>query len=625
MAKTTKRSVSAPLSRRLTTSSSSMSSFNGDGEPLAKGSPEYLDLSPEVRDLLVTQISTAVEDVLDSMMHEGTEDAHWRGKMRKDDVVYYEDRETVTRGQSRFCCVNVTDASVEDVIRLFLVSDTDVLLQRCRIMYDNIMDARILSVLEHPSEENPMRSSYVRYTAFKTPALLRNHRDMCVVVATDVIQCPDGSTIGYCVWDSLNLPDVSAFDVPQGFIRSRMFRSGYFVQNTGEPNAMTKVAYIVGIEAGGFAPRLATRYVMPRFGAVLSRVISHLRRKQLDPSSFAPQSEWTDKRTVQFCQCCSKHFGAVKLLDTRRYNCVVCGDAICHACHHVEEVEVRGARNTHMHRTALRGLYGGSNHPKTKSPAVVSPVVDDMDAFEDGNPSTGEEGNGFGTQAHASLRRNSNNAIDQAMHVHGAAVALKIHDLPEDSEYQLQRKSASSSNDVGMLGRLGVGQFFGGDKSSNQEQDAFAGPQMGQKYTVLGQKQQWRKNRAGRSRQLQTISPVEDDGRRCVLRATRTAPDVANSSAETFGEGASSSMQSDSSGRSSDFSQGRSGSSRRSSSESVGEGCQRFTITRQKKSKYSAKLHLHGQKPLYLGRYKNEEAALAACENACSVILTPRK
>ncbi|KAL4105960.1 hypothetical protein PRIC1_004015 [Phytophthora ramorum] len=323
-----------------------MSSFNGDGEPLAKGSPEYLDLSPEVRDLLVTQISTAVEDVLDSMMHEGTEDAHWRGKMRKDDVVYYEDRETVTKGQSRFCCVNVTDASVEDVIRLFLVSDTDVLLQRCRIMYDNIMDARILSVLEHPSEENPMRSSYVRYTAFKTPALLRNHRDMCVVVATDVIQCPDGSTIGYCVWDSLNLPDVSAFDVPQGFIRSRMFRSGYFVQNTGEPNAMTKVAYIVGIEAGGFAPRLATRYVMPRFGAVLSRVISHLRRKQLDPSSFAPQSEWTDKRTVQFCQCCSKHFGAVKLLDTRRYNCVVCGDAICHACHHVEEVEVRGARNT---------------------------------------------------------------------------------------------------------------------------------------------------------------------------------------------------------------------------------------------------------------------------------------
>ncbi|KAF4037509.1 FYVE zinc finger domain-containing protein [Phytophthora infestans] len=342
-----KRSSSAPMPQKLAKqSSSSMSSYNAEGVPLSTGKPEYLELSEDVKDLLVKQISSAVEDVLDSMMHEGTTDAHWRSKMRKDDVEYYEDRESVTKGQSRFCCVSSTDASVEDVISLFLVSDTDTLLQRCRIMYDNLMDARILSVLEHPSEEHPMRSSYVRYTAFKTPALLRNHRDMCVVVATDVIHRPDGSTVGYYVWDSLNLPEVSEFDVPQGFIRSRMFRSGYFVQNSGDPNSETKVAYLVGIEAGGFAPRLATRYVMPRFGAVLNRVVGHLRRKQLDPSTFAAPSEWTDKHKAEFCQCCSKHFGAVKLLDTRRYNCVACGDAICHACHHVEEVEVRGARNT---------------------------------------------------------------------------------------------------------------------------------------------------------------------------------------------------------------------------------------------------------------------------------------
>lgn len=172
-----KRSSSAPMPQKLAKqSSSSMSSYNAEGVPLSTGKPEYLELSEDVKDLLVKQISSAVEDVLDSMMHEGTTDAHWRSKMRKDDVEYYEDRESVTKGQSRFCCVSSTDASVEDVISLFLVSDTDTLLQRCRIMYDNLMDARILSVLEHPSEEHPMRSSYVRYTAFKTPALLRNHR-----------------------------------------------------------------------------------------------------------------------------------------------------------------------------------------------------------------------------------------------------------------------------------------------------------------------------------------------------------------------------------------------------------------------------------------------------------------
>ncbi|KAG2780849.1 hypothetical protein PC129_g19260 [Phytophthora cactorum] len=342
-----KRSASAALSRRLT-ASSSMSSYNAEGVPLSAGLPEYLQLPDQVKNVLTRQISAAVEDVLDSMMHEGTEDVHWRGRMRKDGIVYYEDRESVTKEQTRFCCVDTTEASVEEVVNLFVVSDTDMLLQRCRIMYDNIMDARILNVLEHPSEEHPMRSSYVRYTAFKARTLQRNNRDMCVVVSTDVIQCSDGSTVGYCVWDSLNLPDISQLDVPQGFIRTRMFRSGYFVQNSGEPGALTKVAYIVGIEAGGLAPRLTTRYYMPRFGEVLSRIIAHLRGRQLDPSTFVPQSQWTDKQKAEFCQCCSKHFGAVKLLDTRRYNCVSCGDAICHACHHVEEIEVPGARNTRV-------------------------------------------------------------------------------------------------------------------------------------------------------------------------------------------------------------------------------------------------------------------------------------
>ncbi|KAL3667005.1 hypothetical protein V7S43_007950 [Phytophthora oleae] len=278
-----------------------------------------------------------------------------------------------------------------------------------------------------------------------------------------------------------------------------------------------------------------------------------------------------------------------------------------------------------MHRTAFRGLYGGNN-PKTKNQAVISPVVDDMDTYERGDASTGGS---FG-----SLRHNSNNGDDTAIDIHGATVALKIHDVPEDGEYQLQRKSASPTGDAGMLSRLGVGQFFG-DRSSNQEQDSFAGS-LGQKYTVLGQKQQWRKNRAGRSRQLQTISPVDDS------QAVRTddayssgrgraAPSSASSyyesrssqgpsSSASFREGTSS-IQSDSAGRDSDFSQGRS----QCESSSGGDGSQRFIVTRQKKAKYSAKLQLNGQKPLYLGRYKNEAAALAACENAYSVISTPRK
>ncbi|CEG40014.1 hypothetical protein F443_09693 [Plasmopara halstedii] len=327
------------------TSTSSMSSFGADRISLPGEIPDQLELRSDVKNVLRRQIATAVEDVLDSMINESTEDVYWRATMRKDSIIFYEDRESVTKKQTRFCCVDSTEASVDEVIKLFVVSDTDMLLQRCRIMYDNILDAKILTVLEHPSSDFPMRSAYIRYTAFKTRCLQRKHRDMCVVVSTDVVKFPDGSKIGYCVWDSLNLSDMAELVVPPGFIRTRMFRSGYFAQNSGKPGALTKIVYIVGIEAGGLAPRLTTRYYMPRFAQVLSRIIEHLRHRQrLDPSTFVPKSQWTDKRKVEFCQCCSKHFGAVKLLDTRRYNCMSCGDAICHACRHLEVVRFASGR-----------------------------------------------------------------------------------------------------------------------------------------------------------------------------------------------------------------------------------------------------------------------------------------
>lgn len=335
---------SAAQSRHLTAESSAPR-YSANSSPSSIRARDYLELPNSVKNVLKRQIAAAVEDVLDSMMREGTADNYWRAKMCKDGITYYEDRESVTKKQSRFCCVDSTEASVEKVINLFVVSDTDMMLQRCRFMYDNLLDARLLNVLEYATEEHPLRSTYIRYTAFKARTLQRHHRDMCVVVSTDVIKYPDGSTIGYCVWDSLNLTDISQLDVPKGFVRTRMFRSGYFVQNTGQPGALSKIAYIIGIETGGLAPRLTTRYYMPRFADVLSRVIALLHRQQLDPSTFVHQSLWTNKYQVDFCQCCSKHFGAVKLLGLRRYNCMSCGDAICHACHHIEELRIAGARN----------------------------------------------------------------------------------------------------------------------------------------------------------------------------------------------------------------------------------------------------------------------------------------
>ncbi|CEG45515.1 uncharacterized protein PHALS_01806 [Plasmopara halstedii] len=286
-----------------------------------------------------------------------------------------------------------------------------------------------------------------------------------------------------------------------------------------------------------------------------------------------------------------------------------------------------------MHRNALRGLYSG--YLKTKNQAVISPIVDDTDGHNNGTLFTGELDNGFGIRSHAPSHFNSNNELEGVYNMSGAAVSVDIHNIPETAENSVQRKSAY---DARMLSRPQIGQYLTPDNDSNQEMSTFAGPLVYQKYAVLGQKHQWRKSRSSRSRQHQTISPVdanypaeraESDAfgfRRGVLTSSSAlSHDERHSSQELSSIDTRieriSSSQSNSSGRDSDYSQGRSQGEHSNTSE---DGRQ-FVVTKQKKSKYSAKLHLHGQKPLYLGRYKNQEAALAACESAYSVVTTPRK
>ncbi|TMW62617.1 hypothetical protein Poli38472_005235 [Pythium oligandrum] len=136
------------------------------------------------------------------------------------------------------------------------------------------------------------------------------------------------------------------------------------------------------------------------------------------------------------------------------------------------------------------------------------------------------------------------------------------------------------------------------------------------KYAVVGQKQQWRKSRSLRARKAQVVSPVLDD-----------EPEER----EELGERASSYLSSHESSPEMMLS-ARSFASERSSRESTSLSTTRserehdvFVITRQKKSKYAARLYLPGQNPLYLGRYRSEEAARAACESAFATITTPRK
>lgn len=267
-----------------------------------------------------------------------------------------------------------------------------------------------------------------------------------------------------------------------------------------------------------------------------------------------------------------------------------------------------------MHRATIRGFNG-----KAKHAAVVSPVIDDSDRLEDEDEvAENEIARGYGSEWRP------NNGEYQPADLRGEGISIE-----ERTCYQLQQKSAAqeTNSTMGFL-RMNLGRLFGGHSASNQESDA-GSDASAIKFGVLGQKQQWRKHRAQRQRQAHTISSMNYDAED--LDELERAPSDHDESANDWNaalEAVAYSQRSTSSPPAS--SRSASSTSRRSDaldsslSSSVSVDRQRYVITRQKRATYSAKLNIPGQKPLYLGRFKSEEAAQAACERASNTILTPR-
>ncbi|KAG6975424.1 hypothetical protein JG688_00002398 [Phytophthora aleatoria] len=281
-------------------------------------------------------------DVVSSMMGDHESLTLWKPRMRKKGIDYFVD-ENVGKGLTRFCCVGQTDAPVSDIMKMFMVTNTETLLKNVRIMYRNVKEAKILSVLQPATRSNPHKSIYIRYASFDTPTLMSG-RDICVCVCTDVIEMNDGSTVGYCLWNSVDIPECpDRFDTDK-IIRSRMWNSGFFFRNSGKFNAMTKVCYIIGVEIRGVAPQLLGRIYMTIFGGNCRRVCQHYRKRFMDPENFKHRAEWTPKNEIHACSVCSRVFNPLMM----KYNCVRCGDVVCGRCFYMEEVSVRGAGITRV-------------------------------------------------------------------------------------------------------------------------------------------------------------------------------------------------------------------------------------------------------------------------------------
>jgi len=333
-------------------------------------------LPEQTRLALMARAQASVRAVVASMLSDRASKVHWKPKLRRGAVSYYVDEASVAPGQTRFCCVAHSSARVEEVLPLFLLTDTDSLLRNNRIVYNNVLEARVLAVLQRPTRDRPFRSAYVRYSCFQTPAPMAN-RDMCVAVTTDVFTDPeDGATIGYCLWDSVDKDDYDRYFAPAvaaGTVSTSaakaapvtMFRSGFFLRRAApsasasmvadglDEQAETKIVYLVGMEPGGWAPNLTTRLLMQKFGANLSRLCSHLRRRRLDSSTFVLKSEWAPKSGARACRGCRRPFQML----TPRVNCHACGHVVCRACTSKETVELQAVGLVPM-RICLTCLQG---------------------------------------------------------------------------------------------------------------------------------------------------------------------------------------------------------------------------------------------------------------------------
>uniref|UniRef100_H3GPT0 FYVE-type domain-containing protein n=2 Tax=Phytophthora ramorum TaxID=164328 RepID=H3GPT0_PHYRM len=304
---------------------------------------DAVQLSPERKAEMLQHMEDSEQHVVNSMLGDEASLTLWKLRMRKKGIAYYVD-ENVGKGLTRFCCVGVTDAPVVEIMKMFMVSNTEMLLKNVRIMYRNVQEAKILSVLKPATVVNPMQSVYIRYASFDTPILMSG-RDICVCVSTNMITLSDGSTVGYCLWDSVDIPGCPDRSATDKIIRSKMWHSGFFFLNSGMRNAVTKVCYLINVEIGGVVPQLLGRIHMTIFGGNCRRVCKHYRKRTLDPETFTHLDDWTPKSGAKACNVCGRSFNAL----AKKYNCVRCGEVVCgRGCFFKEEVSVPGAMVTRV-------------------------------------------------------------------------------------------------------------------------------------------------------------------------------------------------------------------------------------------------------------------------------------
>ncbi|OQR99447.1 hypothetical protein THRCLA_06515 [Thraustotheca clavata] len=136
---------------------------------------------------------------------------------------------------------------------------------------------------------------------------------------------------------SVELPCIPSYASSHNLVRSSMYRSGYIVLETDDPNVV-RVMHMIQVDFKGHVPqedavemlrlRVGNIGILDAFFAKLTlvaRIISNMETTLIG-----------NLDTIKVCAMCSKKFGFL----TKKIVCQICGDVVCSECSQTRDLQI---------------------------------------------------------------------------------------------------------------------------------------------------------------------------------------------------------------------------------------------------------------------------------------------
>lgn len=145
------------------------------------------------------------------------------------------------------------DGTLGDVMYGSLASDDETWRLKSTYVNDSIEDAKVLATIYGPASDDPYRYLGIKWFTFELPigvGAVMQRRDFVIVEATGLTQDSAGNQVGYCLYHSIEFPEV-----PE--LKSMKIVRGYtsicFVYRTVTPSVVS--VFCRGfLDSGGWAP-----------------------------------------------------------------------------------------------------------------------------------------------------------------------------------------------------------------------------------------------------------------------------------------------------------------------------------------------------------------------------------